>query len=189
MWRRRTLLMCDVIDPSKAAALKCSLPQYPGEDVLAHTGQQWLEQAKPRLADAGLLAVAEGEGPPDVQCISSTSTLACSHPPHPNFFPRSIPHRLHRLFIAFCSRSGSLHLFLQHTRGVTTGGLVYDAPLSTELYRGRASATCRSYATLRASLTRGRGPVSARDCPRAHACAPTCPSLGSPTRGRPVGAP
>ena len=56
-------------DPNRAAALKCILPQYPGEDVLAHAGQQWLEQAKPRLADAGLLAVAEGHDPPDVECI------------------------------------------------------------------------------------------------------------------------
>ena len=49
-------------DSSKhAAALKCILPQYPGDEVLAHAGQLWLEQSRPRLADASLLAVAEGE--------------------------------------------------------------------------------------------------------------------------------
>ena len=40
------------------------LPDFPGEDFLAHTGTQWLETARAKLAGCKLLAVAERQPPP-----------------------------------------------------------------------------------------------------------------------------
>ena len=46
-----------------------SLPQFPGEDFLAHAGTQWLEKAEARLAAMSLLVVAQGHDPPAARCI------------------------------------------------------------------------------------------------------------------------
>ena len=37
-----------------------ALPQFPGEEFLAHAGSQWKEKAENRLIAAGLLEVARG---------------------------------------------------------------------------------------------------------------------------------
>ena len=46
-----------------------SFPVVPGELCLAHAGSQYKEQAETRLANLGLLAVAQGFDPPNVKCI------------------------------------------------------------------------------------------------------------------------
>ena len=45
------------------------LPQFPGEDFLAHEGSLWLEAAEARLAARKLLAVANGSPPPGAKAI------------------------------------------------------------------------------------------------------------------------
>ena len=45
------------------------LPQFPGEDFLAHTAALWREQAEARLAKRGLLMVAQGQEPASAKCI------------------------------------------------------------------------------------------------------------------------
>ena len=42
---------------------------YPGDDHLAHASKTYMEQANARLADKGLLAVAQGHDPAWVRCI------------------------------------------------------------------------------------------------------------------------
>ena len=48
-------------------------PQFPGEDFLAHAATLYLEQAEARLAGRGLLAVAQGHPPANVQRIVDES--------------------------------------------------------------------------------------------------------------------
>ena len=64
--RGSTVAMATGVDDTIPVGSKSrlELPQFPGEDFLAHAGTQWLEQAEARLASAGLLAVAEGDDPP-----------------------------------------------------------------------------------------------------------------------------
>lgn len=45
------------------------LPQFPGEDFLAHQGTAWWEQAEAVLSLHGLLAVANGHEPEACQAI------------------------------------------------------------------------------------------------------------------------
>ena len=42
---------------------KHMLPPFPQTPVLAHVAREWIEKVKPKLAGAGLLAVAEGKNP------------------------------------------------------------------------------------------------------------------------------
>ena len=51
------------------------LPDFPGQDFLAHAGQQWLEQAEARLAQAHLLSVARGGEPRAIKTIIDTPML------------------------------------------------------------------------------------------------------------------
>ena len=51
-------------------------PQFPGEDFLAHAATQFQEQAEARLANRGLLAVAEGHPPTAVKCIVDVDLTA-----------------------------------------------------------------------------------------------------------------
>ena len=62
------------MDPSKIKSRENStnefdLPQFPGEDFLAHAGAQWKEQAEARLAKRHLLTVAQGQQPSSAKCI------------------------------------------------------------------------------------------------------------------------
>ena len=59
----------DATKDSKATATTAALPQYPGEDFLAHSGTQWVEQSETILAARGLLAVAQGQPSPKAECI------------------------------------------------------------------------------------------------------------------------
>ena len=45
------------------------LPQFPGEDSLAHEGTQWKENARAALGARDLLAVAQGQMPSTARCI------------------------------------------------------------------------------------------------------------------------
>ena len=46
-----------------------ALPQFPGEEPLAHESTQWKEKATARLTSAGLLAVAQGHPSAAAKCI------------------------------------------------------------------------------------------------------------------------
>ena len=48
-----------------STAAQPAFPQFPGEDFLAHSGAQYMEQVVARLADLGLLAVAKDGADPD----------------------------------------------------------------------------------------------------------------------------
>ena len=66
---------------------KDSLPEFPGEDFLAHNGSQWLEAAEARLIGRALLAVANGELPASVKQIididlTTLPPLPTTHPGH-----------------------------------------------------------------------------------------------------------
>ena len=70
-----------------SSSKELSLPDFPGEDFLAHAGTQWLESAEAKLAGKQLLAVAQGHEPPAVKCIvdidlSELPTLPTSHRDH-----------------------------------------------------------------------------------------------------------
>ena len=58
----------NVADATKDAAANSTnaLPQFPGEDLLAHAGTQWKEAAETRLSALKLLHVAQGGMPPAV---------------------------------------------------------------------------------------------------------------------------
>ena len=46
-----------------------ALPQFPGEDFLAHAGKHYKEQLDARLAEIGLLPVAQGFEPDSVKFL------------------------------------------------------------------------------------------------------------------------
>ena len=48
-----------------STAAQATFPQFPGEDFLAHSGAQYMDQVVARLADLGLLAVAKDGADPD----------------------------------------------------------------------------------------------------------------------------
>ena len=52
------------------------LPQFPGEDFLAHAAAQWKEQAEARLAKRHLLTVAHGQEPASAKCIIDVDLTA-----------------------------------------------------------------------------------------------------------------
>ena len=61
-----------------------AFPQFPGEDFQAHSAAQYKEQIDARLADLGLLAVAQGHDPASVKSIidydiSVLPVLASTH--------------------------------------------------------------------------------------------------------------
>lgn len=45
------------------------LPEFPGENFLAHQGSQWLESAEAIMAAAQLISVAKGFPPQSTACI------------------------------------------------------------------------------------------------------------------------
>ena len=51
-------------------AAKAQLPLYPGVDVHAHAGQEWIESVEAKLAGIGLLAVARGQLPAEALVIT-----------------------------------------------------------------------------------------------------------------------
>ena len=55
--------------PDKNLEHSAQLPEFPGEEFLAHAGSQWKEHADARLANLKLLAVAMGFPPPSVASI------------------------------------------------------------------------------------------------------------------------
>ena len=52
-----------------AALSSTTLPQFPGDDLLAHAAAIYKESAEARFAAKGLLATAQGFDPPSVRCI------------------------------------------------------------------------------------------------------------------------
>ena len=60
---------------TNAVLATSAFPQFPGPDPLAHAATQFIEVAEARLADRGLLAVAQGHLPPAVKCIVDIELL------------------------------------------------------------------------------------------------------------------
>ena len=48
-------------------ALRCRIPDYPGEEPLQHLATQWRELRDDALRDAGLIEVAKGGEPPSIR--------------------------------------------------------------------------------------------------------------------------
>ena len=65
----------DAAEHDKSGA-DSALPDYPGEDFLAHSGSHWLELAEARLTTAGLLHVANGYPPHSVGQIIDVDLTA-----------------------------------------------------------------------------------------------------------------
>ena len=74
-------------DPMKSK-FTVSLPDFPGEDFYAHAAAVWLEKAKVRMTDAGLLTVCEGNDPEVVKSIIDLELLPSLPADHPHHFRR-----------------------------------------------------------------------------------------------------
>ena len=74
--------MPEEVESSYKSDALASLPQFPGEDVLAHAGSQWLEQAEARLTKAGLLTVAQGNDPNATAAIIDVDLSSLPPLPH-----------------------------------------------------------------------------------------------------------
>ena len=54
---------------NRGIKIDLELPDFPGEEFFAHAAEQWLDQAKARMAPKGMLAVAQGHQPPECKTI------------------------------------------------------------------------------------------------------------------------
>ena len=54
---------------STTATNSATLKQFPGEELLAHEGIQWMEHAEAVFAKEKLLSVLNGEDPPAAKAI------------------------------------------------------------------------------------------------------------------------
>ena len=66
------------------SATHAAFPQIPGEDFLAHAASHYREQVDARLAELGLLSVAQGHDPASVKAIidydlAALPVLASTH--------------------------------------------------------------------------------------------------------------